>query len=358
MTPSRLAPIGALACALFCGAPSTPTYGQEGFACPIADSLRASYAEDIERLAVQRLYDVGSPDTAEVELPLELLDTLYGALAAVYALDLPERDSIFELYCLGNSGGFGTAGWVQYGDAITFWADPEVSWVERLRENEVPTGNTTVDSLLEGFGLRPDTTVTLSDGYVVLRTASPLHLGPIKRTLAEVDGVVNVEETFYYGDGNFYSFEVDEGESLLRFALRWGDCPSGCTDQRTWTFAVDSGCTARFVGAEFNDPVDWPLATAPTCRTSSLGRAVDPAPKGFSLSPNPASPSAEVLIAVSGPLDAAAVVSLRDALGRPVWSAALHSPTTSIPLDAISPGIYYVTLSDRRGSRTQPLLVR
>ncbi|MBD3242713.1 MAG: hypothetical protein GF331_19130 [Chitinivibrionales bacterium] len=68
-------------------------------ALAVSDSVDAVYRRVAHALAIQMLEAEERPETSDVYVPTELVDSLYRALCLLYhAIDLPARDSVVELY--------------------------------------------------------------------------------------------------------------------------------------------------------------------------------------------------------------------------------------------------------------------
>ncbi len=71
--------------------------------CTVPPLLASEYHRDITQLAVQRLFELQSPDTVLVTVPQAYIDTISNGLAAILnATSIVERDSVFNLYCVHN----------------------------------------------------------------------------------------------------------------------------------------------------------------------------------------------------------------------------------------------------------------
>src|SRR5678816_3439404 len=94
-----------LLCSLICATCSMKA--QVVSSCIVPPLLASEYERDIRQLATNHLFQVQSPDTALVNIPQEYIDTISQGLAAIFnATSLPERDTVFNLYCVHNHNGW------------------------------------------------------------------------------------------------------------------------------------------------------------------------------------------------------------------------------------------------------------
>lgn len=214
----------------------------------LTDSLAAAYRADATVLAVRELRKT---EPEAVEIPEALVEELYQALAAVWALDHPARDSVVERYAVHAFPDVSLS-------ELFVGAEGGVAWIDRWLAGESPTGEPTVDSLILEFGLR--ITEAYSFGpqpLVVIEAGRPLNTAALARLLEPLPGVRYAESVGSGGDGDDIRAVRSDGGWRLDFSVGYGDCPAGCIHRRVWRFRVGAAGNATFLGSS-GDPAPPP----------------------------------------------------------------------------------------------------
>ena len=99
------------------------------------------------------------------------------------------------------------------------------------------TGNAAFDALnarLELRAVRPYRHV----GVLAMRFNDRLNVHAARRAYEKIAGIEYVEPAVYSGDGS--DIEAAQSGEIWRIVVRkaWGDCPSGCTDEKLFFFTV------------------------------------------------------------------------------------------------------------------------
>src|ERR1043165_5412263 len=72
--------------------------------CTVPQLLSNIFERDIKNMAIRRMFEVQSADTAFVNIPQVWIDTVAEGLAAILnAASIPQRDSIFNMYCVHDN---------------------------------------------------------------------------------------------------------------------------------------------------------------------------------------------------------------------------------------------------------------
>src|SRR6186713_678033 len=85
---------------------STISNAQVASSCLPPPELVQGYNKDIMQLATNYLDQIQSADTIYVHPPQSVVDEITGGLAAILNANLPESDTVFNLYCVHNMNGW------------------------------------------------------------------------------------------------------------------------------------------------------------------------------------------------------------------------------------------------------------
>jgi hypothetical protein len=212
------------------------------YSCNYTDVVDSLYREDAQRILFAEIYaDSMHEDRNNPYFDEKKVDQILDAFQAVYDLDIPERDTVIELYDIHVFPWLGMR-------SISIQTDTAAPEVKKLIHSE-PTGNDKLDSIVNQYKF---TEVSVSLYYpefnwITIIAEKPLNLFPIMEELENLP--------FFYqvgfgggaiGDGNTIELNRDGQVFKLDFSIGWGDCPSGCLYRKHWVFVVDGFCNATF----------------------------------------------------------------------------------------------------------------
>jgi hypothetical protein len=215
--------------------------------CTAHDTIIEKYEYHAAQLALRRIYNEGFPTQYDDLIPGESRDSVMEALLAVYnATSIPARDTViaFDIYPSQEVG----MRW------INIEADSNVQWIQELLDYNTSTGNTAIDNLITAYGglvtfaWNPSWTsiavahIELNDYYNLPQIVDSYSLDTLTglESINLISGGLDSDDLYY---------DVFNGYRQLSYVHKWGDCPSGCTYSRTYTFNVYPDCTVHYVGS-------------------------------------------------------------------------------------------------------------
>ena len=200
----------------------------------VPSASRAAYLDDAARLALRYARQAGDPAQDSVEIPADLVRTLYRALVFVYnATRLPARDMVvaYDIHTWPQPEVRG----------VTVVLDPNRPWVQVLLRGERRSGNPDIDRLMETYALELASGVEGSPSigwWIVLRSRRPLNAAALSRRFAGIDGVAFAYTPGTIGSGNDITATREREAWQLEYSVGFGDCPAGCIGRHFWTFLV------------------------------------------------------------------------------------------------------------------------
>lgn len=212
----------------------------------VPDSVKQQYREDAAELALRLVMQRKSPSGNSVELPADLVQTLYNALIQVYrATDLPARNLVVDTYNIHTLPRPHTR-------ELLVTVDPTQPWTRAWRDGKQLTGNAEIDALMKRFDLK------LAKYFSSLNIASvqagrPLNTPALAKLLTNIKGVRSAEASGST-DGSDIRAEFKGSYWQLDYILGFGDCPSGCTGRTTWRFNVYPNRSVKFAGRSGDAP--------------------------------------------------------------------------------------------------------
>lgn len=172
------------------------------------------------------------------------VDKILGIIQAVYNADVPERDTVFDIYKIH--------GYYCYSlSSISLKVKTELPEIQNLANGIFPTGNASLDDLLNAY--RFDS-VSVSYDYpsfpwLTIYTKGEYNMIPVEKAFGDIKSVQIAEfNKGCIGDGNHITLIRKSDYAIITFSIGYGDCPAGCIYHRYWEFKVSDG-GARFIKA-------------------------------------------------------------------------------------------------------------
>ncbi|UCS92336.1 hypothetical protein KZP23_16735 [Echinicola marina] len=209
----------------------------------VEDYILENYYDDAVQLYLEEIYtNEGHFNYNKHELQESEIQKILKIIQAVYNLDVPERDTVFNIH--GIHGYYCNS----Y-NSLTIKVDPSLPEMEKLSNDVIPTGNSTLDELLEKYDYDSTrTSYSYPDfPWMTIFFKGTYNMLPIGNEFEQLDGILDVSGfRGCVGDGN--TIEVFRGRSSAKivFSIGWGDCPAGCIHYRYWEFEVRNGM-AKFL---------------------------------------------------------------------------------------------------------------
>lgn len=300
--------------------------------CNVPPLLQQHYSRDFANLAMRAMWMANSPDTALVHIPPYWLDQAGGGMAAIFnATSIPQRDSIFDRYCVHD--------WtssVQTYEGYLMEVDTYYAWTQAWRNLVTLTGNAPLDSMLVRYDLQVTQFFNWSIGsFALLETDSLWNNRALIDSLETIPGIFYGEPNAIFGAAGRIALHIAGNERYYDFYFEFNDCFDGCDNFRRWQFRVNPDCSVDYLGF-----VDWgyfgiePLPAPLDCNIStSLPHVME---LGYIAFPNPATS----LLHVQGLPMTPCTVSLYDVQGRKVQQTQVDQGKLSWEVAHLPRGMY------------------
>ncbi len=310
--------------------------------CIAPPELTAEYQKDIVQLATNYLFQIHSPDTLLVHPPQQTLDEVSGGLAAILnAASIPERDSVFNLYCVHNLNG-----WPYDYAGFLVNVDTSFAWTHAWQSHVTFSGNPYMDSLTTQYALHVDNFYNWSFGnYAELGVDSAWNIMALMDSISYCPGVLSVEQNGLIGGAGKIEYFKSGNDRYYDFYFEFNDCFDGCDNYRKWSFMVDLNCTVYYLG--FTDWGVFGIAPLPPPVNCNLFTAVNEISENeIVIFPNPVINQ----LAVSNRQFAKGTVSIYDLGGAMEINTPFQTinkeQLIEIDVRSLSPGIYIMEVAD------------
>lgn len=209
--------------------------------CSTPDSITTRHSRYASELTLRKFHRNNVSYKDSVFIPKVHTDTVLNALNAIYnATSIKERDSVISIFRIYAYPVYST-------NSFFVSANPDLPWMQQLKTGTFPTGDATVDGLINTYHLKA--TSFLFEDVVVLRTDSNYNIRALAKLFEQIPGVSYTEPNGYAGDGSNIKDSIFSDHIQLIYSYGWGDCPAGCIYRRYWTFNVYFDCSVEFAGS-------------------------------------------------------------------------------------------------------------
>ena len=313
-------------------------------------SVEDALLKDAQQITLRQIYQKQLPDTAEIDLPTDLVKIPLAALTALYQdQDLPHWEAVFVQYAIHTKEDLASR-------KIRLTVDTSQLWVQEwlLNQNGGFGSGTDLGNLLRTFKFSLEGDVLfqesaqpgVSDLVLTFISQGRLNLQPLLEEIKQsglVKKVVSLMEFEEYT--NDITMEVFDSYVEFLFSYGW-DCFSGnqCNNQHFWRYRVYEDCQTEFI-----DDFGSTLQVYDLQTFISTG-----------VFPNPTSD--EISLVAVGPPDQDVQVLLYNTYGQIIHSEFLRSNTGFIQLNyslkELPLGIYFLGLSVEGAVLTEKILKR
>jgi len=212
--------------------------------CEHGDFIAENYAATAKQLIFRDIIrdSAAHPGFANPHFNSKEVDNILDALEAIYRLNIPESDTVFEIAQIRARPFYSM-------NSLMIEVDTAAPEVKALIDNK-PTGNPLLDSLLNEYQFNEVETAYSYPrfNWLTISSEENLNLLPIRDALSKLPFFYHVEFNYIIGGGNNISLKRGNGLTF-NFEIGWGDCPAGCIYKRHWVFKVDDHCNASFINS-------------------------------------------------------------------------------------------------------------
>ncbi|MBE2247415.1 MAG: hypothetical protein IAE67_09165 [Candidatus Competibacteraceae bacterium] len=205
--------------------------------CIVSNDAIDHFKHEAAMLFLNDLYNQQGADTSLVEINSISYQQYLQALAILYDLpNIPYYDTIIQIHCQTN---FTHSAVLRY--------HPSEAWVQNWLAGNLPTGNTTADSLILLYHLNAQHSAI--NESMLVSSNRPLNMRRLIQVLVELPGIEEGFPNTYYSFFTKLTGNISNNEVLFHFYYGYGDCFAGCMGYDEWRYLVNlETCSAQFLG--------------------------------------------------------------------------------------------------------------
>ena len=299
--------------------------------CSGPDSIVKKYRDDADRLAVRNTFKLNSTYTDSVKINQSLSNQYLNALIAVYnATSIPARDTVVAMLNLHTK---------TQPELVRFHvkAPGSLAWMDSLRNSKYPTGQISVDFLmnkynLQNYGYYQSTNYDL----VIFKADSNLNIKALCEEFKAIQNVIDASPEESYNDVKEIKDSLNLLYTDLTYTYGWGTCNNGCDYFSDWRFRVYNNCSVEYLGQ-----------SGPALYTNITEHLIE---KRLIVFPVPA--REEVFINSFQPT----LIEISDLSGRLLMKRNLNSGTNKIQINELPAGIYFMREANKAAAPATKLI--
>ena len=311
--------------------------------CEVPDVLLDNYEKDVKHLTLLRMEQFNAPELGDVEISELWQDTIWKGLAAIFNSDSDERDQVFDQYCI-HQNSWTSSNYNRISNSIYVKLDTSASWFQNWENETITTNDSFLDSLFIQFGFDSVRFTFPIINVFSLYTDEYLNLEAFSELIEMNDNIVYAERITGAGDYSEIIYNYIGEEQFFDFTIGWGDCPSGCIFQQTWSFKIDELCNVTFLGIQADDDgvpnaIDCNLST-PVDNTNNKA--------SIKISPNPFIDKISILSGIENSLIKYTLLSVN---GKKLLEGQFVDNEIS-DLYKLNSGIYFLIIEGKNKERS------
>lgn len=337
-------------------------FAQVASSCVVPPLLKMEYKRDVAQLASYRLDQQQSPDNNLVQIPHTYTDSIFEGLAAIFnATTIPERDSVFNLYCVHNLNPF-----VGYGGYSGFIVkvDTNYAWTQAWQNLNTLTGDPVMDTILTKYHLTISNFYFWTIGnYAELSVDSSWNTYALIDSINLVPGVLMTELNSWVGTAGKISYDKVGNSKYYNFYFEYADCFDGCDAYRNWKFKVNSDCSVEYLGFEnwcfwdqFGTLGLCPFPAPINCNTFTPIEEIDEANESVIIFPNPSTGLFQIEL-VAMEVKEKTTLAIYNVLGELIYTSGVNSNVIQVNLGTISKGVYFVRINTGQTILTKKIVI-
>jgi hypothetical protein len=214
--------------------------------------LKKIYKVDATRLAIRLLSKEQRLSKQTVKVPEDLVQSIYNALVAVRLSDYSAVDTIASIYYIRS---YPTPN-VEH---LTLMFEHDAPWIEPLKRKVDTTASPSINRLIREHNLMMTKMVYVDEerGGLTLQSREPINIPALTMKFFSDEGILAIEETLPYGDGNDININRTAEGWEITYSLRFGNCVNQCDKIHDWKFAVSASGEVSFLGSSGHSIPPW-----------------------------------------------------------------------------------------------------
>ena len=299
--------------------------------CTSNDSITQLWKKEAARLTLRRTYKLAGTYKDSVKPEPALQQRYLKALLAVYnATSIAETDTLFKQLFVRTRPNPEMHG-------LRVNASATLSWMIELFNNQAPTTNTVISSLMLKYNMSYLYLQSVSNDVVVFMPDSALNL-PVLIPHYLSQGAISATNEATFDDTRDITDSLNTNFILLSYSYGWINCNDGCDYRRISTFKVYNDCSVEFLGTT---GASLYVGISKVNKENLLFKVINPS---------------DNQLRFIGTVPAA-TARIYGTDGRILQQFECSSAQSNYSLQPLAKGIYFIELQSPKGKSTQRLVI-
>ncbi len=210
--------------------------------------LATAYREDAARLAVREYNTTTQTGERIADIPTDRINYYFELLSKVYWMCV-DTDTIPDLSIIHTRP---TPNLRQ----VNVVLEKDSPFKENWSKGITMTNNLYLNQLIAKYKLVIKNYQETSIGpSMIFESPTPINTRELAFLFKNFETIRTAESAGIVGDGNDITWGTDSKNAMaIRYSIGAGDCPSGCTQRKIWTFYVLQDGSIQYMGARGSIP--------------------------------------------------------------------------------------------------------
>jgi len=194
--------------------------------CTAPVSVIDAYKVDASQIAIGKFFDQNLAYKDSIDVPDIHRDTILDALLAVYNAEIPERDTVVDIFDIH----------ILFKDMGDVYAQVDTTFFSL----------SDLDSLMNLYNINPFHGI-FSESHIGFNVQDKYNQLALIKEFEKVDGLIHANSLYFALDGTDIEAEIYNDYVELIYSYPWDLCPMACQYRRFWKFKVYYDCSVEFV---------------------------------------------------------------------------------------------------------------
>ncbi len=298
-------------------------------------------------MALERIYNLQSADTAAIVVPQAYRDTILSGLSAIFNTGTQlDADSIFLVHCIHDYTR------LYYNWTIELGINAKSDWAKKWAQHDMNTGYGALDSFMKkyGFSLGNYWAKDAFSHYAYVYTDSPVNIHVAADSFKLFKDVFSAGTSLGIFEQNDYIAYKRDTASHFIFYMVWSNCFS-CMSYKAWHYTVTNDCTVTldsntysYITTGWRTPYNCNLLPLSAATIKSADIVPD-------IYPNPAGKY------ISAKVQGRNNFTIYDFHGKTI-DKGVFTGNTTVDISGYAPGVYIMKIRNADGRYAQQKFIK
>jgi len=218
----------------------------------LSPSKKLKYQKDATRLALRLISKDEDYQNMKVEVPKEMVCSIYDALVAVHFSEIEEAKQVTKSHKLHTFP-------VPTIDNFLVVYKRDADWARSLRLGDNEIDNEDMKAYCDKYHLKISNHVEWDEEHnsFSIQAVEAMNIAPIAAKFEAFEGVSKVDILAPNGDGNDIEIVKTESGWSINYIVKFDSCFTNCKKRHSWKFNISKSGNVEFVEEKGDDLPIW-----------------------------------------------------------------------------------------------------